>query len=148
MTGDLPAALAGPGRIFIDTNILVYSYDHDEPRKQRAATQTLLAIGGERAVLSAQVLNEFYITVTRKLKRPLDGFRAREAIDVLGQLDVVPIDAGLVAAAVVRSQQSQLSLWDSLVVEAARRARCGVLLTEDLNAGAVFGGVRVVDPFA
>lgn len=148
MTDDLTAAIAGRSRIFVDTNVLVYIYDADEPHKQRIATKVLAETGGERAVLSAQVVNEFYVTVTRKLKKPLDEPRAREAVDVLSQLDVVPIDAGLVTAGVARSQQSQLSLWDALVVEAARRAGCTVLLTEDLNAGAVFGGVRVVNPFA
>ncbi|WP_051426421.1 PIN domain-containing protein [Jiangella gansuensis] len=148
MTDDLTAALAGRSRIFVDTNVLVYIYDADEPHKQRTATKVLAEMGGERAVLSAQVLNEFYVTVTRKLRKPLDEPRAREAVDVLSQLDIVPIDAGLVTAGVARSQQSQLSLWDSLVVEAARRAGCTAVLTEGLNAGAVFGGVRVINPFA
>lgn len=144
MTAD---PLAGTGRVFVDTNVLVYVYDNDEPHKQQVAAQTLAEVGAERVVLSAQVLNEFVVTVTRKLARPLDEARTREAVEVLGQLDVVPVDAGLVAAGVLRSQRSQLSLWDALVVEAARRAGCTTLLTEDLHAGTDYDGVRVVDPF-
>ncbi|PZF83429.1 PIN domain-containing protein [Jiangella anatolica] len=140
--------LAGAGRVFVDTNVLVYVYDNDEPHKQQVASRTLDGIGAERVVLSAQVLNEFVVTVTRKLARPLDEAHTREAVEVLGQLEVVPVDAGLVAAGVLRSQRSQLSLWDALVVEAARRGGCEVLLTEDLHAGTDFGGIRVVNPFA
>ncbi len=60
---------------------------------------------------------------------------------------MVPVDAALVAAGVLRSQRSQLALWDALIVESARRAGCTVLLTEDLHAGTDFDGVRVVNPF-
>ncbi|SEF08549.1 PIN domain-containing protein [Jiangella alba] len=140
--------LAGAGRVFVDTSVLVYVYDNDEPHKQQVASQALAEVGAERVVLSAQVLNEFVVTVTRKLARPLDDARTREAVEVLGQLEVVPVDAGLVAAGVLRSQGSQLSLWDALVVEAARRGSCEVLLTEDLHPGTDFDGVRVVNPFA
>ncbi len=85
-------------------------------------------------MVSAQVLNEFWVTVTAKLARPLPpGDAARVVADLGASIEVVPIDAGLVLAGIDRHLTDDPSLWDALVVEAARVSGCTTLLTEDLN---------------
>jgi len=133
-------------RRFVDTNVLVYLFDDDEPRKQTTARE-LLADGGG-FVLSAQVLGEFFVTVTRKLARPLPLDRARDAVASLAEFPVQPITATLVNAAIERVERSRLSYWDALIVETSIAAAADVLLTEDLQNGQVFDGVRIDDPFA
>ena len=131
---------------FLDTNVLVYAFDNAEPVKQALARELLA--GGGTFVLSAQVLGEFFVTVTRKLAEPLSIDRAREAIAALEAVPIEPITAPLVTAAIGRVQRSQLSYWDALIVETCRAADCTILLTEDLQDGQLIDGVRVRDPFA
>ncbi len=131
---------------FVDTNVLVYLFDDDSPEKQSRARE-LFESEAENLVLSTQVLGEFYVTVTRKLARPLPPKLAREAVDDLCALRVRPVRAELVQAAARRSDASQLSYWDALIVETAVDAGAATLLTEDLQHGQVFGDLRVVDPF-
>jgi predicted nucleic acid-binding protein len=134
-------------RTFLDTNVLVYAFDVGEPRKRDVALRLLDEAEAGGLVVSTQVLSEFYVTVTRKLERPLSSEDAGRAVAELARLDVVAITAPLVLAGIRRSGGSVLSLWDSLIVEAARHAGCGVLLTEDLTHGQRFGDVVVEDPF-
>lgn len=134
-------------KAFLDTNILVYLFDHDSPAKQRCARVVLEAEGSSAAV-STQVLQEFYVTVTRKLGHPMPARDAEAAVHELAALEVVPVDAPLVLAGIARSRGDRLSLWDSLVIEAALQAGCGRLLTEDLQAGRRFGSLRVENPFS
>ena len=93
------------------------------------------------------MLSEFYVTVTRKLAKPLEPRLARDAVDDLCALRIRPLRAELVQAAVRRSEASQLSYWDALIVETAIDAGAAILLTEDLQHEQVFDGLRVVDPF-
>ncbi len=134
-------------RAFLDTNVVVYVFDHDEPSKSRRAKDVLKRAKPGELVLSAQVLSEFYVTVTRKLKRPLTAALAARAVDQLGLLAAVSIDADLVKAAIRISDSSQLSYWDGLIVASAATAGCERLLSEDLNDGQVISGVRVENPF-
>lgn len=134
-------------RAFLDTNVLVYAFDRDEPVKAKQAKEILTQAKPGELVLSAQVLSEFYVTVTRKLERPLDPVLAAQAVDWLSVLPVVPLDQALVKDAVRLSGSSQISYWDGLVVAAAATAGCGRLLTEDLNDGQLIGSVRVENPF-
>jgi predicted nucleic acid-binding protein len=133
-------------RAFVDTNVLVYAVDADEPDKRARARAVLEDADPGSLVLSAQVLGEFYVVVTRKLARPLAPGRAREAVDALAKLPVVGTDAGLVQAGIAISQAERLSYWDALIVAAAVAGRCETLLTEDLSEGAEFAGVRVANP--
>ena len=135
------------GRAFLDTNVLVYLFDRDTPAKQQRARTVLEAEGGSAAV-STQVLQEFYVTVTRKLGQPLTEKDAEAAVRDLAALEVVPVDAPLVLAAIGRSRGDRLSLWDALVVESAIKGDCRRLLTEDLQDGRLFGRLRVENPFA
>ena len=134
-------------RAFLDTNVLVYLFDRDTPAKQQRAREVLENEGGS-AALSTQVLQEFYVTVTRKLGQPMAERDAEAAVRDLAALEVVPVDALLVLAAIARSRGDRLSLWDALVVESAIKGGCRRLLTEDLEDGRLFGRLKVENPFA
>ena len=131
---------------FVDTNVLVYLFDADSAHKQARARQ-LLANNADQIVLSAQVLGEFYVTVTGKLAKPLDAISAQQAVDSLGALAVCSISVQLVQAAVRRSRTSRLSYWDALIVETAIDSGASVLLTEDLQHGQLFDELVVKNPF-
>lgn len=133
---------------FFDTNLLVYLFDSSSPEKQRRAREVL----SERAqrdevLLSAQVLQEFYVTVTRKLATPLSGDRAERLVRNFATFPVVSLDGPLVIAGVVLSRRHRLSLWNALIVVAAKAGGAAEVLTEDLQHGQVLEGVRIVNPF-
>ena len=137
MTGD---------RSFVDTNVLVYCHDRGEPKKRKQAL-ALLASSDRDFVVSTQVLQEFYVTVVRKLAKPLDEGSAEAAVRDLAQLPVVPVDAPMVLAAIVTSRAHRLSLWDALILQAAIAGGCKEVLTEDLQDGFQLGPVTVTNPF-
>ena len=134
-------------RSFVDTNVLVYAFDASAPVKQQRAWR-ILAEDYRRLVISTQVLAEFYEAVTRKLASPLPEADAERAVNALARLPVVATDAALVVAAVETSRRHRLSLWDSLIVQAAKIYGCGQILSDDLQTGVTIEGVTVVDPFA
>jgi predicted nucleic acid-binding protein len=137
------------GKTFLDSNILVYSVDESpaEKAKHERAVE-LLSAQPENLVVSTQVLQEFYVVTTRKLKNPLSEEIAARAVRGIAKLDVVGVDVPLVLSAVDTSRTAQVSLWDALIIEAASRAGCERVLSEDLNAGQVIRGVRVENPFS
>lgn len=94
------------------------------------------------------MLSEFYWTVTRRLAPPLPDDEAQEVVRQLAESEVVPIDAGLVDAAVTLSRRHRIALWDAQIIAAAKRSGCTEILTEDLNDGATLEGVKVRNPFA
>jgi predicted nucleic acid-binding protein len=134
---------------FIDTNVLVYFHDVDTPDKQAIADAVLTAeIAAGQAVISTQVLQEFYWSLTRKLTYRFDEAQAAEAVRDLTQLPIVQVDVPLILAAMTRVQTASLAFWDALVVESALVAGASRLLTEDLQHGQVFDGrLRVENPF-
>ena len=135
-------------RVFLDTNVLVYAYDGDAGPKQERAQSILAAAGGSgRYAISSQVLQEFYVTVTRKLERPVSPADAAQAVAALTKLPVVLLDAGSVLAAIQRSQARQVSLWDALIVQAAVEGGCARVLTEDLQHGQLIDGLQIENPF-
>jgi len=135
--------------VFVDTNVLVYARDARVPHKQRGAHDWLDFLWEtRRGRLSLQVLSEYYVTVTRKLK---PGLRVEEARTSVRDLCywLGPVDAkDLLELAWNLEGRASLSFWDALVVGAARSLGCTYVLTEDLPAGQDLGGVRVVDPYA
>lgn len=134
-------------RVFVDSNVWVYAVDADEPVKQARARALLSPATSDALVTSAQVLGEFYVTVTRKLARPVAHDTAERMVDRMAQIPVVSIDADGVRAAIAGSRSWRVSYWDALIVVAAQSAGCSRLLTEDLADGSVYGGVRVENPF-
>lgn len=136
-------------RVFFDTNILVYLYDADAPEKQERAREVFESeASAGHALLSTQVLQEFYVTVTRKLGTPMDAENAEQVVKHLTALPIVQIDAEIVLAAIGRSRGLQLSFWDALIVEAALAGGAHRLITEDLQHGRVIDGLSIENPFA
>jgi predicted nucleic acid-binding protein len=133
-------------RPFVDTNVLVYAHDEDEPDKREIALAWLETHAGE-FVVSAQVLAEFYVTVTRKLSRPLDPAVAAEQLEELAEGVVIPVDSDMVRSAARLSRAHQVSLWDATVIRAALRGGCDVVVSEDLAHEAVLDGVQILNPF-
>lgn len=134
-------------RVFVDTNVFVYLFDADAAAKQTRA-RALLGAGDLEIVVSTQVMQEFYVTVTRKLASPLDQADAEAATRDLAAFDVVTPDARMVLRAIARTRTSSLAFWDALIVEAAVDAGCERLLSEDLQAGQQFGDLTIENPFA
>ncbi len=133
-------------RTFLDTNVVVYAFDLADTRRQRLAVEVLES--DRDLVISTQVLLEAWWVLTRKLASPLSAEVARDVIEQLGQLPVVSTDRQLVLAAIDTAQTSQITIWDALIIEAARSAGCSRVLSEDLQHGQDFGGVAVENPFA
>lgn len=131
---------------FIDTNVVVYAFDRADPVKQKIALEVVE--GSERLVLSTQVLLEAWWVLTRRLAEPLAEDVASEIIDRLRDLPVVSTDSQLVRQAIDTARRCDLAIWDALIIEAARSAGCGSVLSEDLQGGQDFGGVRVINPFS
>jgi len=135
-------------KVFLDTNVLVYLFDRDAPTKQEKAREIVETEGrGRNIVISTQVLKEFYVSVTRKLGKPLSEQEAEGAVRDLSALDVVEIDVQMVLRAIAGARGQQISLWDALIVEAAQARACRCLLTEDLQHGREFGALRLENPF-
>ena len=136
-------------KFFFDTNVLVYLFDVDSPAKRKQA-RALFQKHAETGdiLLSTQVLQEFYVAVTRKLARPLNAAAAAEAVKSFAELPLVQIDSELVLSAIHRSRNSQLSFWDALIVQAAIEGHASTLYSEDLQHGQVFDGLRAINPFS
>jgi predicted nucleic acid-binding protein len=135
--------------VFVDTNVLVYARDASEPEKHARAFEWIRHLWdtGEGRV-SMQVLQEYYVTTTRKLRPGLAPDDARADVRDLSAWRPVTIGLEGLEAAWTIEERFGLSFWDALVVAAAHVARCDVLLSEDLQHGLDLDGVRVVDPFS
>ena len=136
-------------KTFFDSNVLVYAFDVDSPSKRKRATRVLseCASAGE-VLISTQVLQEFYVAVTRKLARPLGGDAALDATRELAAFPIVNVDASLLLAAIGASREHRISFRDALIVKAASSGGAKVLYSEDLNDGQTLDGVTVKNPFA
>lgn len=133
---------------FVDTNILIYAEDRDAKRKHEVARALIVELWDSRAgVLSVQVLQEFYVNVTKKLKRPLAAAKAREIVEEYLTWTVIDNTGPLVLDAIDLQRKAQLSFWDAMIVQAAIQAGCDRLYSEDMNGGQRFGSVTVVNPF-
>ena len=134
------------GLAFFDTNILVYTDDDSSPEKQaRAAGLIEDYQRRDAAVISLQVLQEYYATITRKLG--VNPEHAQLKVERLIRGNVVCFEARDMIAAIELHRLTRISFWDAMIVHAARMAGAGVLFSEDLQHGAVLGGVPVVNPF-
>jgi predicted nucleic acid-binding protein len=134
------------GASFLDSNILVYTDDHDAPDKQAIALALVEAGQTNRdAFVSTQTLEEYFSAATKKLKVPAATARAK--VELFAQLQVVLITVDDVLGAIDVHRLHQISFWDALLVQAARRAGCATLLTEDLQDGRRFDGLVIRNPF-
>jgi predicted nucleic acid-binding protein len=136
------------GADFFDTNILVYAYDSHLPDKQQKAQNIVLSgVREGNGVLSTQVLGEFFMVVTKKINKPLSVSDARDIIKYMGRMKVQEIDVLIVERALDTLEQYKISYWDALIIAAAERARCKRILSEDLNAGQIYHGIKITNPF-
>lgn len=136
------------GPFFLDSNILIYAFDTQEPVKRARSRALIESLPAESIVLSSQVVNEFYFTVTRKLRRPLPAPEAEEAVRGLSGFRILPLDHRLSLAAMEIVRQHQLSIWDALIVQSAIEGKCRTLFSEDFQNGRKYGALKVMDPFA
>ena len=131
---------------FFDTNILVYTDDLADRKKQEAAVRLLNSYQRiSRVAVSLQVLQEYFNTLTRKLR--VDPKFAQDKIELLSQERVVCFKAADVIASIELHRLQQISFWDAMIVHAARLSGASVLYTEDLQHGSTMAGVRIVNPF-
>jgi predicted nucleic acid-binding protein len=135
-------------KTFLDTNVLVYLFDADSPGTQARAREVLGDhVEGGGVVVSTQVLQEFFVTVTRKLARPLPADDAEAALRRLIALPVISVEPDQLLAAALGSRRDRMSFWDALILTSASAAGCDEVLSEDFQHGRSFGRVRVVNPF-
>jgi predicted nucleic acid-binding protein len=133
--------------VFVDTNILIYAHDADAGAKRERAAEKLRQLwetGTGR--LSVQVLQEFYVNVTRKLTTRVARSTAREVVNTYSAWVREPITPETVLRATDIAELAQLSFWDGLIVAAAEQAGAAQLLSEDLNDGQAIAGIKVVNP--
>ena len=133
-------------RSFFDTNVLVYADDKAAPSKQRRALDLIAEHRRARTgVVSLQVLQEYFVTVTRKLH--LDPRIARRKVELIAEFDVASPEVADILAAIDLHRLHGVSFWDALVLRAAKQAGCSILLSEDMQGNREIDGVQIVNPF-
>jgi predicted nucleic acid-binding protein len=136
------------GRIFIDTNVLVYSHDQDAGSKREIPLTVMQELWEQEiGVISTQVLQEFYVTVTRKIPNPLSPATARGIIENYLFWHVELNDSDTILSASEIGERHMISFWDSLIIAAAKNARADRILTEDLNHGQMIESILIENPF-
>ena len=134
-------------RSFFDTNVLVYADDQSSPAKQRRAVELVAEHRRARTgVVSLQVLQEYFVTVTRKLN--VDARIARRKVELLSEFGVAAPDVSDILAAIDLHRLHGLNFWDALIVRSAKQAGCSLLFSEDMQGHREFDGVQIVNPFA
>lgn len=135
-----------PVRTFFDTNILLYCDDQASPGKQQRALDLVIAHRKQRSgVVSLQVLQEYFANATRKLG--VDAALAQKKVETYARLEVVEPTVRDLLDAIDLHRLRQFSIWDALILHAARKAGCKVLLSEDLQHGQTIDGVAILNPF-
>ncbi len=135
-------------RSFVDTNVLIYAHDVDAKAKHEVAKSVLRELWSERSgVLSVQVLQEFYVNVTRKIASPLPKDLARLTVNSYSMWcsETTPAE---IAAAFRIEDEARVGFWDALIVAAAAKSGAARILSEDLNAQQMIAGIRIENPFA
>ena len=136
------------GKTFIDTNVLIYAHDADAGAKHEIAKTVLRDLWSERTgVLSVQVLQEFYVNVTRKIPSPLSKDLARLVVSsyAIWCAETTPAE---IASAFQIEDEWRIGFWDALIVSSAVKNGAIRILSEDLNAGQRIAGILIENPFA
>jgi predicted nucleic acid-binding protein len=135
-----------PARSFFDTNVLIYADDKAAPAKQRRALDLVAEHRRARTgVVSMQVLQEYFVTITRKLR--VDAAIARRKIELLAEFDVAAPEVADILAAIDLHRLHGFSFWDALVLRAAKQAGCSVVFSEDMQNARDIDGLEIVNPF-
>lgn len=133
-------------RSFFDTNVLIYADDKGAPAKQRRSLELIEEHRRARTgVVSLQVLQEYFVTATRKLQ--LDARIARRKVELLAEFDVAAPELADILAAIDLHRLHGFSFWDALIVRAATQAGCSVLFSEDMQGTREIDGLHIVNPF-
>jgi predicted nucleic acid-binding protein len=133
-------------RSFFDTNVLVYADDKSAPAKQRRSVELVAEHRRSKSgVVSYQVLQEYFVTVTRKLR--LDPAIARRKIELIAEFDVAAPDLNDILAAIDLHRLHNISFWDALILRSAKNSGCSVLYSEDMQASRMIEGLQIVNPF-
>lgn len=135
-------------RTFVDTNVLIYAHDVDAKAKHETAKRVLQELWSERVgVLSIQVLQEFYVNVTRKILRPISKGSARLVVSTytIWCIETTPAE---ISSAFRIEDESRIGFWDALIVASAIKSGANRILSEDLKAGQTISGVQIENPFA
>ncbi|SMB98301.1 Predicted nucleic acid-binding protein, contains PIN domain [Thermanaeromonas toyohensis ToBE] len=136
-------------RQFVDTNVLVYAHDTSAGEKHARAKALVTELWQSgNGCLSVQVLQEFYVTVTQKVRKPLSPETASRIIEYLSNWRVHTPDADDVLEAIRIHQRYAISFWDAMIIRSAEALDCRVVWSEDLNPGQYYGEVKVVNPFS
>jgi predicted nucleic acid-binding protein len=138
-----------PGdKTFLDTNVLIYAYDVSAGKKHAIAKTIIMDLWNSgRGILSIQVLQEFFINITKKVSKPLGVKLAKDIIRDLLKWEVVIIDGESLLEAIEIHSRHQYSFWDSLILQAAKKGGASLLLSEDLTDGQTVNGVKIENPF-
>ncbi len=135
-------------KVFLDTNILVYAYDVSSGNKHDVARNIVADLWNLRTgVLSIQVLQELFVTVTKRIPKPLDVKTTRDIVRDFLLWEVVDNDGELMLAAMDVQMKYHYAFWDSLIIAAAIKSGASGLMTEDLNNGQIIEGVMIKNPF-
>jgi len=135
-------------RVFVDTNVLIYAHDLDAGLKRDRAVSILSRLWeNENGIVSVQVLQEFYVRVTRKIRDPLTPALARGVIKNYLAWQIAPNDPSTVLLASEIAERNQISFWDALIVASASNAGADKILSEGLNHGQVIEGIVIENPF-
>lgn len=138
----------GEGRVFLDTNIIIYAYDVSAGDKHEIAKKIMIDLWDSGSgVLSTQVLQEFFINATQKIPKPLDIERAKEIVNDFLKWDVVINDGESILEAIEIHKKHKYSFWDSMIIRAAISSGCVTLLSEDLSDGQNIGSIKIKNPF-
>jgi len=136
------------GKVFLDTNIIIYAFDITAGDKHNAAGELMISLWDSGlGVISTQVLQEFFVNVTQKIPEPLDKGSAKEIVNDLLKWEVVVNDGETILNAIELHEKYKYSFWDSMIIEAAIKGRCATLLSEDLTDGQTIEGVTIQNPF-
>lgn len=136
-------------KAFVDTNILIYAYDTEAQEKHVVCKEKVRELWDNgQGVISTQVMQEFYVNVTKKIPAPISLDHARRIISNYQAWQVELISPRLVGFASEIQERNQLSFWDALIVATAVQGNVTKLLSEDLNSGQVIEDIEILNPFS
>lgn len=135
-------------KVFLDTNIIVYAHDRSSREKHAVAREIMDHLWESRkGVISVQVLQEFFVCVTKKIGKPLHLKNARTILEYLSTWDVVVNDKYITLKAIDLQEKYQFSFWDSLVIQAAIQGKARILFSENLADDQVVKDIKILNPF-
>lgn len=137
------------GKVFVDTNVIVYAYDRSAGEKHHKAMEAMKDLwSAGHGMTSTQVLQEFFVSVTRKITKPLDISSAKAIVKDLLKWKTVTIDGEIILEAIDIHVEHGYSFWDSVIIASALSGGAGTLLSEDLSDKHRIKGIVIKNPFS